>query len=203
MARLFLDEIGDMPLTMQAKLLRVLEEGEDRAHRHYQADKRLTFESSSQHTATWKHKCSDGKFRQDLYHRVFVLPIILPPLRDRAEDIPSLIEHFSAQVCAQNGWKSVAFTENAVREQQYSWAGNVRELRNMVERLMLLASGSEVDGDTVRQVLTPAGAPAKADIGSGPLANRVGELRARGDTRGTETCQLPHDQRREGFGPGA
>jgi two-component system nitrogen regulation response regulator NtrX len=116
----------------------------------------------------------DGKFRQDLYHRVFVFPVILPPLRDRAEDIPRLIEHFSRHVCAQNAWKPVAFTPDAVRAlQQYSWPGNVRELRNMVERLMLLASDNRVDEDTVRQVLIPAGTSANASVGSGPLADRV------------------------------
>ena len=170
---LFLDEIGDMPLTMQAKLLRVLEEGEIErigTTKPTSVDVRVI-------VATHRNletQVRDGKFRQDLFHRVFVFPIVLPPLRDRTEDIPALIEHFSAHVCAQNAWKPVAFTPDAVRAlQKYSWPGNVRELRNMVERLMLLASGSEVDEETVRQVLTPAGAPAKADMGSGPLANRV------------------------------
>jgi len=170
---LFLDEIGDMPLTMQAKLLRVLEEGEIErigTTKPTSVDVRVL-------VATHRNletQVRDGKFRQDLFHRVFVFPMVLPPLRDRTEDIPSLIEHFSAQVCAQNGWKPVTFAADAVHAlQHYSWPGNVRELRNMVERLMLLASGNEVDEDTVRQVLTPAGASANAVVGSGPLADRV------------------------------
>jgi len=170
---LFLDEIGDMPLTMQAKLLRVLEEGEIErigTTKPTSVDVRVIVATH----CNLETQVRDGKFRQDLFHRVFVFPIVLPPLRDRTEDIPTLIEHFSAHVCTQNGWKPVAFTPCAVRAlQRHSWPGNVRELRNMVERLMLLASGSEVDEETVRQVLTPAGAPAKADIGSGPLAERV------------------------------
>jgi len=170
---LFLDEIGDMPLTMQAKLLRVLEEGEIErigTTKPTSVDVRVIVATH----CNLETQVRDGKFRQDLFHRVFVFPIVLPPLRDRTEDIPTLIEHFSAHVCTQNGWKPVAFTPCAVRAlQRHSWPGNVRELRNMVERLMLLASGSEVDEETVRQVLTPAGTPAKADMGSGPLANRV------------------------------
>ena len=170
---LFLDEIGDMPLTMQAKLLRVLEEGEIErigTTKPTSVDVRVI-------VATHRNlemQVRDGKFRQDLYHRVFVFPVMLPPLRDRAEDIPTLIEHFSAQVCAQNGWKPVAFIPEAVRAlQQYSWPGNVRELRNMVERLMLLASDNRVDEDTVRQVLMPAGTLTNVGAGSGALADRV------------------------------
>jgi DNA-binding NtrC family response regulator len=114
-----------------------------------------------------------GKFRQDLFHRVFVFPIMLPPLRDRREDLPALVAHFAAQVCAQNGWKPVIFTAGAVEAlQQYSWPGNVRELRNMLERLMLLASSDEVDVDTVQSAITP-GASSTTHSGSGSLASRV------------------------------
>src|SRR4029077_4113031 len=79
----------------------------------------------------------DGKFRQDLFHRIYVFPLLLPPLRERREDIPVLVKHFAALVCAQNNWKPVTFTADSVKAlQEYSWPGNVRELRNMVERLM-------------------------------------------------------------------
>ena len=172
---LFLDEIGDMPLPMQAKLLRVLEEGEVEriggakpvkvnvrvivaTHRHLQALVR------------------DGKFRHDLFHRIYVLPLLLPALRDKREDIPALVEHFAAQVCAQNDWKPFKFTADAIAAlQEYSWPGNVRELRNMVERLMLLAADDEVDLAAVRAVLTPVpGARTAASaLGSGSLADRV------------------------------
>jgi DNA-binding NtrC family response regulator len=170
---LFLDEIGDMPLAMQAKLLRVLEEGEIErigTTKPTSVDVRVIVATHRNLEA----QARDGKFRQDLFHRIFVFPVVLPPLRDRAEDIPALIEHFSAQVCAQNRWKPVVFAANAVQAlQRYSWPGNVRELRNMVERLMLLASANEVDLDTVQQVLSPAVGPAKTVSGSGPLATRV------------------------------
>jgi two-component system nitrogen regulation response regulator NtrX len=170
---LFLDEIGDMPLTMQAKLLRVLEEGEIErigTSKPTPVDVRVIVATHRNLEA----QVHDGKFRQDLFHRIFVFPIILPPLRERQEDIPALVAHFSAQVCAQNNWKPVTFTPPAVEAlQQYSWPGNVRELRNMVERVMLLASSNEVDADTVESVLTPSTSQAKASVGSGPLANRV------------------------------
>src|SRR5579859_3427004 len=101
---LFLDEIGDMPLTMQAKLLRVLEEGEVErigGERPITVDVRVVVATHRDLEA----QVRDGKFRQDLFHRVFVFPLRLPPLRERREDIPPLIEHFAAQVSATNGWK--------------------------------------------------------------------------------------------------
>src|SRR5215831_11686226 len=141
---LFLDEIGDMPLAMQAKLLRVLEEGEIErlgTAKPTNVDVRVIVATHRNLEAL----VQNGKFRQDLFHRIFVFPIMLPPLRDRREDLPALVAHFAAQVCAQNGWKPVTFTAEAVQAlQQYSWPGNVRELRNMLERLMLLASSEGV-----------------------------------------------------------
>ena len=156
---IFLDEIGDMPLPMQAKLLRVLEENEVErigGDKPIRVDVRVV-------VATHRDLAEQvraGKFREDLFHRVFVFPLILPPLRERREDIPSLIEYFARQVCAQNGWKPVAFTREAIAAlQQHAWPGNVRELRNVVERLMLLATGEEVDLATVDLALplAPAG----------------------------------------------
>jgi DNA-binding NtrC family response regulator len=120
-----------------------------------------------------------GTFRQDLYHRIYVFPLLVPPLRERAEDIPALVTHFAAQVAAQNGWKPQQFAPEAIRElQRYPWPGNVRELRNVVERLMLLAEGA-VDAATVRIALPQvdgAGAAAAASAAprfEGPLSQRV------------------------------
>jgi len=171
---LFLDEIGDMPLQMQAKLLRALEEGEVErigATQPVTVDVRVIV-ATHRNLQALVH---DGKFRQDLFHRIYVFPLTLPPLRERREDIPVLIEHFAAQLCAQNNWKKIKFTEDAISAlQEYFWPGNVRELRNMVERLMLLALGDEVDADTVRAVLSPASElRASSGLGSGPLAERV------------------------------
>jgi DNA-binding NtrC family response regulator len=170
---LFLDEIGDMPLPMQAKLLRVLEEGEVErigAAKPINVDVRVIVATHRILEALVR----DGKFRQDLFHRVYVFPLLLPPLRERRDDIPGLIEHFATQVCAQNNWKPVKFTSEAIQAlQEYSWPGNVRELRNMVERLMLLASGDEVDEQTVRSVVAPAIDISSGARMSGTLADRV------------------------------
>jgi DNA-binding NtrC family response regulator len=116
----------------------------------------------------------EGKFRRDLFHRVYVFPLMLPPLRSRVEDIPALVEHFAKQVCAQNTWKPMRFAPEAVAAlERYAWPGNVRELRNAIERLMLLAVNGEVDAATVDLALPqgPAGAPA-----SGTLAERAAEF---------------------------
>jgi two-component system nitrogen regulation response regulator NtrX len=98
-------------------------------------------------------------------------------LRERRDDIPALVEHFAAQVCAQNGWKPIPFTADAIEEMQtHPWPGNVRELRNMVERLMLLATEGQVDLATVQMALPKAfssAGTAPIAIGSGALADRV------------------------------
>jgi two-component system nitrogen regulation response regulator NtrX len=173
---IFLDEIGDMPLNMQAKLLRVLEEGEVE---RIGGDKPVSV-SARVVVATHRDleaRVREEKFRQDLFHRIYVFPLVLPPLRERRDDIPALVEHFAAQVCAQNGWKTVPITTDAIEAlQSHSWPGNVRELRNMVERLMLLATEGQVDLATVQLALpkVSAGATAvAATVGSGPLADRV------------------------------
>jgi DNA-binding NtrC family response regulator len=170
---IFLDEIGDMPLNMQAKLLRVLEEGEVE---RIGGDKPI---SVNVRVVVATHRdlearVRDEKFRQDLFHRIYVFPLVLPPLRDRREDIPALVQHFAQQVCAQNGWKPVPFTDEAMEAlQSYAWPGNVRELRNMVERLMLLATEGQVDLATVQMALPKTSTGAAAVAGSGSLADRV------------------------------
>jgi DNA-binding NtrC family response regulator len=172
---IFLDEIGDMPLNMQAKLLRVLEEGEVE---RIGGDKPI---SVNVRVVVATHRdleacVREEKFRQDLFHRIYVFPLVLPPLRERGEDIPALVQHFAEQVCAQNSWKPVPFTDEAMEAlQTYSWPGNVRELRNMVERLMLLATEGQVDLATVQLALpkTSVGDATMGVAGSGPLADRV------------------------------
>jgi DNA-binding NtrC family response regulator len=171
---IFLDEIGDMPLAMQAKLLRVLEESEIE---RIGGDKPIAVDTrvlvATHHNL--EKLVHEGKFRQDLFHRVYVFPLVLPPLRERREDIPALVEHFSRQVCAQNGWKTIPFTPEAIESLQgYAWPGNIRELRNVVERLMLLASDGQVTGETVSATLpSNSVSPGAAFAASGPLADRV------------------------------
>jgi len=171
---IFLDEIGDMPLPMQAKLLRVLEEGEVE---RIGGDKPIAVDVRVL-VATHRNlesQVREGKFRQDLFHRVYVFPLLLPPLRERREDIVALVEHFSRQVSAQNSWKAVPFTLEAMQAfQEYSWPGNVRELRNMVERVMLLATDGQVDLATVQLALPYMPAATSAGVpSSGSLADRV------------------------------
>jgi transcriptional regulator with GAF, ATPase, and Fis domain len=172
---LFLDEIGDMPANMQAKLLRVLEEGEIE---RVGGDKPLRVDVR---VIVATHRDLDqlvreGKFRQDLYHRVVVFPLQLPPLRERQEDIPLLVEYFARQLAAANGWGEAKFEPQGLELlQKYSWPGNVRELRNAVERLLLFASNGIVDAATARSTLPQFGS-SKAGafpLQSGGLAERV------------------------------
>ena len=147
---LFLDEIGDMPQPMQAKLLRVLEQGEIErvgGDKPIAVDVRVVVATHR----NLEQLVSEGKFRQDLYHRIYVFPLVLPALRERRDDIPALARHFAAQIAEQNGWKPASFTDEAMTElQSYSWPGNVRELRNVVERALLLATGPQIDAEAVR-----------------------------------------------------
>ena len=172
---IFLDEIGDMPLHMQAKLLRVLEEGEVErigGDKPVAVNVRVLVATHRDLEA----RVRDEKFRQDLFHRIYVFPLVLPPLRDRRDDIPALVEHFAELVSAQNGWKPIPFVPAAMQAlQAYSWPGNVRELRNMVERLMLLAPDGEVDLATVQLALpkTASGGLPGVTASSGVLASRV------------------------------
>ena len=175
---LFLDEIGDMPTAMQAKLLRVLEEGEVErigADKPIKVDVRVVVATHR----NLEQLVEAGGFRRDLYHRVVVFPLELPPLRRRCEDLPALVEHFAGQVSAQNGWKPVPFSAGAIEAlKRYGWPGNIRELRNVVERLLLLADGevSAADVDLALPAVHSAqesgeenGHPEIA----GPLAQRV------------------------------
>jgi two-component system, NtrC family, nitrogen regulation response regulator NtrX len=171
---IFLDEIGDMPLPMQAKLLRVLEENEVErigGDKPIRVDVRVLVATHRDLPAQVK----EGKFRQDLFHRIYVFPLALPPLRERREDVPVLVEHFAAQVCAQNGWKPIPFAPEAIQAlQDHAWPGNVRELRNVVERLMLLATDGQVDVATVQLALPQGSTIVVSTLStSGPLAERV------------------------------
>lgn len=171
---IFLDEIGDMPVQMQAKLLRVLEEGEIErigGNKAIPVSVRVVVATHRD----LETRVREGAFRQDLFHRIFVFPVMLPPLRERRDDIAPLIEHFAAQVCAQNGWKPMPFTAEAIEALEgHSWPGNVRELRNMVERVMLLATDGQVDLATVESALPKSSTGTTgAATGSGALSDRV------------------------------
>src|SRR5437899_4844933 len=168
---IFLDEIGDMPLPMQAKLLRVLEEGEVE---RVGGDKPVAVDVR---VLVATHRNLDelvrqNAFRQDLFHRVYVFPLALPPLRERPEDFPVLTKHFAAQVASQNGWKEKQFAPEAIEElKRYPWPGNLRELRNVVERVVLLSTQDTVSASDVPLALPKAEAAAGAPIAAGQAAN--------------------------------
>ncbi|HEX4541583.1 MAG TPA: sigma-54 dependent transcriptional regulator [Candidatus Acidoferrum sp.] len=176
---LFLDEIGDMPVAMQAKLLRVLEEGEVErvgGDKPIKVNVRVLVATHR----NLEELVKQNAFRRDLFHRIYVFPLALPPLRDRPEDFPALVAHFARQVAAQNGWKEKVFAEDAIAElRKYPWPGNVRELRNVVERLVLLSSEDSVTASDVRLVLpdssslTSSTSLTSSASNSGTLAERT------------------------------
>ena len=178
---LFLDEIGDMPMTMQAKLLRVLEEGEIErvgGDKPFTVDVRVVVATHR----NLEEQVRQGTFREDLYHRVFVFPIVLPPLRERREDIRVLAEHFIKQLDEQNHWKSRTLSSEAVAElERYPWPGNVRELRNVIERVLLFENKDEIQPATIQRALpqatVSAGAASNPQLAgalvSGILSQRV------------------------------
>ena len=179
---LFLDEIGDMPVAMQAKLLRVLEEGEVE---RVGGDKtiRVNVRVLVATHRNLEELVKQNAFRRDLFHRIYVFPLMLPPLRERPEDFPALVGHFARQVAAQNGWKERIFADAAIAElRRYSWPGNVRELRNVVERLVLLAAEDTVTADDVRLVL-----PMFDDRASGAATHLTGNSARGGLSTGAGT----------------
>jgi DNA-binding NtrC family response regulator len=179
----FLDEIGDMPVAMQAKLLRVLEEGEVERVGGDQPIKVNVRVVVATHR-NLEELVAQNTFRRDLFHRVYVFPLALPPLRERSEDFTELVAHFARQSAAQNGWREKEFSAEAIAALQgYGWPGNVRELRNVVERLVLLAEAEKVSPEDVQAVLpgksgiastSGAGiAGASGGVGTGTLADRT------------------------------
>ncbi len=160
---LFLDEIGDMSLSTQAKILRILQEQRFQrvgGSRFIQVDVRVVAATNKD----LEEEIRAGRFREDLYHRLNVIPVEVPPLRDRKEDIPVLVEEFVEEFSKVRGYPRRQFS-GAVMEafQQYSWPGNVRELKNVVERLLILAR-SQVVG---LEDLTPP-------VWAGPQVTRSG-----------------------------
>jgi len=150
---LFLDEVGDMSLAAQAKVLRALQEGivtRIGGARTVEVDVRVLAATNKD----LPEEIEEGRFREDLFYRLNVVPIEVPALRDRLEDIPALVEHFAAQLAGQGGVGGRAFAEDALRAmQRRAWPGNVRELRNAVERLMILGAGRLITAADVERLL--------------------------------------------------
>jgi len=141
---LFLDEVGDMSLLTQAKLLRVLQEQRFTrlgGSREISVDVRVIAATNK----SLEEEIEAGRFRQDLYYRLNVIPIVVPPLRERREDIPELVDEFVAEIVAETGVRPKRFTEGALTKlMEYPWPGNVRELRNVVERLVIMTAEEEI-----------------------------------------------------------
>lgn len=142
---IFLDEVGDMSLKVQAKVLRVLQEGEFEkvgSHKTRKVDVRVL-------AATNKdlgQEVQAGRFREDLFFRLNVVPIVSPPLRRHKEDIPILVEHFVDSYCRDNGYRRKQLTPEAMKSlRTYDWPGNVRELKNIIERLMIMCPSDTID----------------------------------------------------------
>jgi two-component system, NtrC family, nitrogen regulation response regulator NtrX len=175
---LFLDEIGDMPVAMQAKLLRVLEEGEVErvgGDKPIKVNVRVLVATHR----NLEELVKQNAFRRDLFHRIYVFPLTLPPLRERPEDFGELTAHFARQVAAQNGWKEKTFAPEAIADlRRYSWPGNVRELRNVVERLVLLSVDDTIAAGDVHLVLPAEGSAASSD-GTSVTATATGTLAER------------------------
>jgi DNA-binding NtrC family response regulator len=152
----FLDEIGDTPPAMQVKLLRVLQDGEIRpvgAHRVAHVDARVVAATN----VDLERAVTEQRFRQDLYYRLGVILIRLPPLRERREDIPLLIEGFVRDAAARAGKQVTISSEAVTALTAYSWPGNVRELENTIERLAVFSRGRiEVDDLPAAIVAAPA-----------------------------------------------
>ncbi len=144
---LFLDEIGDMSLKTQAKILRILQE-----QRFERVGGRKTVNVNVRVIAATNHdlpqEINDGNVREDLYYRLTVFPLEVPPLRDRSGDIPLLINEFIERLVRRHGFKKLNFTPEALRVlQNYPWPGNVRELKNFVERMLIMFGGKSVGPD--------------------------------------------------------
>jgi two-component system nitrogen regulation response regulator NtrX len=155
---LFLDEVADLSPRAQTKLLRVLQESELTrvgGNRTIRVDVRVISASNQD----LHERVRENRFREDLYFRIAVVPITVPPLRDRREDVPLLVEHFAGSVSREAGVRSKKFTTAAMAAlAAYGYPGNVRELRNIVERLLIMSPGSTIDAEHVRPVV--AGVPA-------------------------------------------
>jgi transcriptional regulator with GAF, ATPase, and Fis domain len=153
---LFLDEVGDAPASLQAKLLRVLQEGEFErvgGTETLRVDVRVIAASNKD----LAREIAAGRFREDLYYRLNVMPIRSPALRERKDDIPALAESFLAEASRRNGRRPMSLASAAAAALQgYEYPGNVRELRNLVERLAILCDGPEVGPDDVLRVLPGA-----------------------------------------------
>ena len=164
---LFLDEVGDMSLAAQAKVLRVLQDGVVTrlgGAKPISVDVRVLAATNK----ALETEIAEGRFREDLFYRLNVVPIHVPPLRERREDIPSLVAHFIEVLTKREGVAPKAIAPEAVqRLQEMDWPGNVRELRNTIERLLILSGATRITGEDVARLV--GGAKSGGEVGLGSL----------------------------------
>ncbi len=157
---IFFDEIGTVGVETQSKLLRVIQEREFMrlgGTETIKVDVRILAATN----ADLRKLVQENKFREDLFYRLNVITVPLPPLRDRIEDIPLLVDHFLKKFCQENGREGLAFSSEALKKMMdYDWPGNVRELENAVERAVVLSSGPELGAQLLPEQLSQDGAPA-------------------------------------------
>lgn len=153
---LFLDEIGDMSMQAQAKVLRAIEDGKiERVGGTDKIDVDVRIIAAT--NKNLKEEIENGNFREDLFHRLNVIPIVVSPLRERREDIPILIEHFTKQICEKNKFPLKQFEKKAVELlQKQEWTGNVRELKNMIERIVIMIPDNPITEKELLRLLSPS-----------------------------------------------
>ncbi|MBX7151596.1 sigma-54 dependent transcriptional regulator [bacterium] len=171
---LFLDEVGDMSLKVQAKVLRVLQEGEFEkvgGTKTIKVDVRVIAATNKD----LKAEVERNTFREDLYFRLNVVPIFMPPLRERKDDITILLDYFLKQVCDETGLRPKKFSDDALAALvRYAWPGNIRELRNLVERVMILSSDEKIEVSDLPQAVLEKNVPVKS-ISSGKSLKNMKE----------------------------
>jgi len=174
---IFLDEVGDMSPKTQAKVLRVLQEGEVErlgSSKTIKVDVRVIAATNKD----LEEEIAQGRFREDLFFRLSVVPIAVPPLRERLDDIPGLVQHFAAQFVIENNRRPARFAPGAIDAlKQARWRGNIRELRNVVERLLIMSDRDTIEGEDVRRVARSDGGAAPPLRTAGTAPQQPGTLR--------------------------
>jgi len=182
---LFLDEVGEIPLELQSKLLRVLQEGEFERVGD-EATRRVSVRLIAATNRDLRKEVDEGRFRLDLYYRLSVFPLEVPPLRDRRDDIPELIGHFVRQACQRfHVPPPVVPKREMERAQEYEWPGNVRELQNVVERAVIVSHGGKLSFDLIDQPSRPA-----PKIPKGPLSSAAERVIPESEWREMERANL-------------
>ena len=150
---LFLDEIGDMSLQAQAKVLRAIESGNIErvgGNKKIKVDVRIVSATNK----NLEQEIEDGNFREDLFHRLNVIPLTVPPLRERKDDIVELVNHFSTMICEKNNFPKANFEKDSLKLlQSNSWSGNIRELKNIIERIIIMVPKDSISADDIAHLL--------------------------------------------------